>query len=250
MRKPKHVLSLLLSLLLLLLLLLLLCCLQGFVYSSAMPAAGSPNTITPAYTVTLDQLRSECEDLFGSKLPPLKVPAVADPTAFKALVRKVGGLVFANGNADGWSGGSYYSYMDLAGPTVGVEDVQGFDSSAARRPAATAAAAAAPAVLEDKSDAVDEPNRSLATEKQAAAAAGDVGSKETQQALAAAAAGAEPTGKRPKPSAAFVVYAGGSHCTDLNSRNFANPAQPAVYVAQRVQAMDAAVRFMRRHAVE
>jgi hypothetical protein len=224
--------------------------LQGFVYSSAMPAAGSPNTITPAYTVTLDQLRSECEDLFGSNLSPLKVPAVADPTTVRALVREIGGVVFTNGNADGWSGGSYYSYMDLVGPNVEMADpefVQSLDSSAARRPAKAAAAAAA-AVPEDTPAAVDEPKRRLAMDEQAAAAAGDVVFQNTQQTSAAAAA--EPTGKRPKPSAAFVLYAGGSHCTDLNSRNFVNPAQPAVYVAQRAQAMDAAVQFMRRHAVE
>jgi hypothetical protein len=223
------------------LLLPLLRCLQGFVYSSAMPAAGSPNTITPAYTVTLDQLRNECEDLFGRNLPPLKVPAVADPVTVRALVRKIGGVVFTNGNADGWSGGSYYSYMDLVGPNVGLEDVQSLDNGAVRRPATAAA------VPEDTPAAVDGPKRRLAMDEQPAAAAGEVGFEETQQISAAA---AEPTGKRPKPSAAFVVYAGGSHCTDLNSRNFVNPAQPAVYVAQRAQAMDAAVRFMRRHAVE
>jgi hypothetical protein len=199
-----------------------------------MPAAGSPNTITPAYTVTLDQLRSECEDLFGSKLPPLKVPAVADPAAVKAMVRKIGGVVFTNGNADGWSGGSYYSYMDLAGPNVIFDNIQSSDGSAARKPGTAAVAAAA------------------ALEQQGAA--GDVGLKDSQQTLATAAgtaaAAAEANGKRPKPSAAFVVYAGGSHCTDLNSRNFVNPAQPAAYVAQRAEAMDAAVRFMQRHAVE
>jgi hypothetical protein len=223
------------ALVLLLLLLLLLLHLQGFVYSSAMPAAGSPNTITPAYTVTLDQLRSECEQLFGSSLPPLKVPAVADPTAVKALVRKVGGVVFTNGNADGWSGGSYYSYMDLVGPNYNAvadsDSVQILDGSAERRPAVAMSESEGLPELQQRNGA---------------------STADTSEAVEMPAAGAtaEPSSKRPKPFAAFVVYNGGSHCTDLNSRNFDNPAQPAEYVAQRAQAMDIAVRFMRHHAVE
>uniref|UniRef100_A0A383VGH4 Serine carboxypeptidase S28 n=1 Tax=Tetradesmus obliquus TaxID=3088 RepID=A0A383VGH4_TETOB len=212
------------------------CCTQGFVYSSAMPAAGSPNTITPAYTVTPQQLRSECEQLFGNNLPPLKVPAVADPTVVKALVRKVGGVVFTNGNADGWSGGSYYSYLDLVGPNVA--GVQGLDGRAERRPAAAAAAG------EGSIDIWEE------VQRQSAAPGTVVGSTEVEGSTPAAAAAVEPGGKRPQPSAAFVVYDGGSHCTDLASRNFDNPAQPAVYVAQRAQAMDAAVRFMQQRTVK
>jgi hypothetical protein len=210
-----------------------------------MPAAGSPNTITPAYTVTVDQLRSECEQLFGSSLPPLKVPAVADPTTVKALVRKIGGVVFTNGNADGWSGGSYYSYMDLIGPNVGV---QGLEGSAERRPAAgsdfTAAAAGqgGNGGLEQLQHEVGDPEDIVG--------ATEAVDTPTAASTPAAAAAAEPGGKRPKPSAAFVVYAGGSHCTDLNSRNFYNPAQPAEYVAQRALAMDAAVHFMRQQSIK
>ncbi|KAF6255587.1 serine carboxypeptidase S28-domain-containing protein [Scenedesmus sp. NREL 46B-D3] len=221
------------------------CCTQGFVYSSSMPASGSPDTITPAYTVTLDQLRSECEDLFGSSLPPLRVPAMADPTAVKQLVRKVGGVVFTNGNADGWSGGSYYSYMDIAGHHLGQAGVQGLNSAAVSQPAAAAAGDRVSQLAAKGA----EPGMADGWPQNATPHT-DVVWKGKGDSSNAAATATEPVGRRPKPSAVFVVYDGGSHCTDLNSRNFDNPAQPAAYVAQRAQAVDAAVRFMRHHAVE
>lgn len=94
------------------------CCTQGTVYSSELPATGSPGTLTAAYAVTQEELRSQCETLFGKGLPDLRPPSFA--VDIKTLVLRYQGIVFTNGDADGWSGGSYYSCKELYGP-AGVQ---------------------------------------------------------------------------------------------------------------------------------
>eukprot|EP00878_Enallax_costatus_P027156 GHUV01029210.1.p1 GENE.GHUV01029210.1~~GHUV01029210.1.p1 ORF type:complete len:380 (+),score=84.69 GHUV01029210.1:552-1691(+) len=87
------------------------CCTQGTVYSSELAAMGSPATVTAAYGVTEVELRRQCEAMFDKDLPDLQPPKFA--VGIKQLVEKYGGIVFTNGDADGWSGGSYYSYKDI-----------------------------------------------------------------------------------------------------------------------------------------
>lgn len=145
-------------------------------------------------------------------------------------------MVFTNGNADGWSGGSYYDYMDLVGPGGWGAAGDASTSSAANQaveqwPGVASSAGGIEAASED-------------------AGVGDEADAQRIQ-IEAVNGGMNSTAneafRRPGPAVAFVVYDGASHCSDLNSYNFDNPAQPAEYKQQRAQAMDYAVSFAHRY---
>lgn len=85
-------------------------CTQGSVYSSEMAATGSPNTLTPAYGVWGLMLRQECRNLFGRRLPERKSPRFM---LDMQQLCKTGGIVFTNGDLDGWAGGSFQSFKEL-----------------------------------------------------------------------------------------------------------------------------------------
>lgn len=88
--------------------------LQGFPNSAMLPDKGSKHGLAPAFKVHPKELEQECRSIFGPELPRLKVPSIA--ANVKQLVRGIGGVVFTNGELDGWAGGSYLSHKDVWGP--------------------------------------------------------------------------------------------------------------------------------------
>jgi hypothetical protein len=80
------------------------------VYSSEQAATGSPNTLTPAYNVWAFNLRQECRQLFGRRIPERRSPAFM---LDMQQLCKTGSIVFTNGDLDGWAGGSFQSFKEL-----------------------------------------------------------------------------------------------------------------------------------------
>lgn len=88
-------------------------CTQGMMWSSFLPASGSPDTLAPATNVSVGDILKECRSLFG-ELPPFKPPTFT--RNIKRSARQIGGIVFTNGELDGWGGGSVFGPRDF-GPS-------------------------------------------------------------------------------------------------------------------------------------
>jgi hypothetical protein len=87
------------------------CCTQGTVYSSELGDSGDKKFLMPGYNVTTKELREECVRLFGPDVLELQSPGFARHT--RELLAKLGGVVFTNGDLDGWAGGSLLGPQDF-----------------------------------------------------------------------------------------------------------------------------------------
>ncbi|WIA22938.1 hypothetical protein OEZ86_009871 [Tetradesmus obliquus] len=189
-------------------------CTQGFPNTAMLPERHTRrHTLVPPYKVHQKELESECRQIFGQDLPRLKVPAVAADV--KRLLREVGGVVFTNGEFDGWAGGSFLSDEDVrpaAHSTVKTRQQQQQQSGAAASQGLPPASSI---------------SRRLA-------AAGSASSSSSSSTAA-------------KARVAFVSYKGASHCTDTHNLAVHSPAQqPSSWARQRRRAMQYAQQFADR----
>lgn len=78
-------------------------CAEGCAWSSTLPAArGRPGRIAPPYrSPNKRALQADCRKIFGADAPAAPdVPAFARD--IESLLLRVGGVVFTNGELDGW----------------------------------------------------------------------------------------------------------------------------------------------------
>jgi hypothetical protein len=89
------------------------CCTQGAITSTMLSRRPDKEDVYFKFPPpTEGNLRRQCRDLFGDSVPALK-PAEVMRKSYQ-LLEKVGGVVFTNGELDGWMGGSPTSTKDLA----------------------------------------------------------------------------------------------------------------------------------------
>ncbi|KAI9013663.1 serine carboxypeptidase S28-domain-containing protein [Hyaloraphidium curvatum] len=78
-------------------------CAQGAVNSGELSTNGSTGLL-PTYTLTVQDIRADCLRYFGPSFPPMTpLPVSLD---FRNALARTGAVVFTNGDADHWSGGS------------------------------------------------------------------------------------------------------------------------------------------------
>lgn len=88
------------------------CCTQGAVHSGMLNSVSDANDAFVSFNVSAAVLQPQCNKIYSRKVPQLKPASVmADGPK---LISQVGGVVFVNGQLDGWSGGSPKSTADLA----------------------------------------------------------------------------------------------------------------------------------------
>jgi hypothetical protein len=88
------------------------CCTQGAVTSSMLIRRPDKQDVYFKFPRPTEiNLRRQCKSTFGDGVPALK-PAEVMRKSYQ-LLEKVGGVVFTNGELDGWSGGSPRSAKDL-----------------------------------------------------------------------------------------------------------------------------------------
>lgn len=77
-------------------------CREGAAWSSTLPAPrGRPGRIAPPYRAPNKRaLQADCRTIFGAHAPAPVVPAFA--RNIEALLLRHGGVVFTNGELDGW----------------------------------------------------------------------------------------------------------------------------------------------------
>lgn len=89
------------------------CCAQGTVVSSEFSSDGAPGSVLPPINITSELIRTECLEAYGPTVPQ---PTPADVAVnFMENLKKIGRIVFTNGEMDGWSGGG------MLEPLPGVE---------------------------------------------------------------------------------------------------------------------------------
>ena len=158
-------------------------------------------------------LGKTCRAMFGPGIPRMEAPSYA--RGFMRLLHQVGGVVFTNGDLDGWAGGS------LGVTSTNQQDDTGDDQMPYGQPS---------------------------PERHQPARRGDTASVLGSANLTSYEDGPDDsTGcgfEEPScPGVSYVVYRNASHCTDVHTYAYQTPGEPSAWKQQRAQAIDRAVAF-------
>ncbi|KAI8472440.1 MAG: serine carboxypeptidase S28-domain-containing protein [Monoraphidium minutum] len=87
------------------------CCANGAVFANFMGRQSDADDLYTSAPAAKAALRRDCRSVYGDSVGLRPAPVMADGPK---LIRRVGGVVFTNGELDPWSGGSPRSLVDLA----------------------------------------------------------------------------------------------------------------------------------------
>jgi len=195
------------------------CCTQGTVMSSLLPAEGTDNTLSPRYEVHREVVERDCKNVFGKEIPRMKAPWFLKNIRSLLLVH--GGVVFTNGDLDGWAGGSAMSYRDM----WDLNDAQTAQSIHKR------AAWGFDHLAHGAQTAISFSRKLLSREMwHFPGISTDLGI-------------ARMNSLQKPGQLAFVTYTNASHCTDTHTNTWNSPGQRLKWRQQRAEAMDYAVAF-------
>jgi hypothetical protein len=144
--------------------------------------------------------------VFGSDIKPLHSPGFA--RNFMRLLRREGGVVFTNGDLDGWAGGS----------------LSGSETDAAHDYYSSPDGDHGPKMEDAKLKQSDSPHDSDGPPGRDGPPSG-------------------PGQENWRERVAFITYKGASHCTDTHTYAWQTPGEPAEWKQQRAEAMDRAAAF-------